>query len=138
LLNCWNANIAALLRHPAIEVSFDPVAKLVIYHAAIEARDVIAIGAMLTDDATYQSEGLGPVRGRAAIVSAMENYFTQFPDHTAWDTELNADGPRAATSKWQLRATNTNSGSVVDRCGHERVAFNDQGYIVAVEVEDLT
>jgi ketosteroid isomerase-like protein len=128
-----------LHRLPVSDVTrkFDPVFALKKYHAAIEARDLTSIAEMLVEDAVYQSKGLGPVKGRSAIVAAMESYFDNHPDHRALDTSVSADGPLAATSSWQLCATNKASGISISRQGRERISFNADGMISAVDVEDF-
>jgi ketosteroid isomerase-like protein len=129
-----------LHRRPDFDVAqnFDPVAALKKYHAAIEARDLKSIAAMFVEDAVYQSKGLGPVKGRSAILAAMEIYFNNHPDHRAWDTVVIAKSCYIAQSEWQLRATNGETRATIFRHGTEQVFFDANGKIVAVEVEDLT
>lgn len=121
-----------------MERPFDPVAAMVAYHAALERRDFNYIGAVLAQDAVYQSKGLGPVNGKAAILAAMQNYFAKHPDHRAWDTSVKEEGRLVASCTWQLQATDAVSGKSVSRRGNERVSFDAKGRIISVEVEDLT
>jgi ketosteroid isomerase-like protein len=118
--------------------AFDPVAAMQLYHTAIEARDLKSIASMLTEHAVYQSKGLGPMKGRDAILAAMENYFAAHPDHKSWDTSVTAKSGNIAHSEWQLRATNSETKTTVSRQGTEKIFFDAGGLIVAVEVEDLT
>ena len=121
-----------------MERPFDPVAALVAYHAALERRDFAYVNAALAENAVYESKGLGAVSGKAAILSALQTYFTHHPDHKAWDTNVVEEAPRMAKSHWQLQATEHITGKKITRSGTERVTFDAKGRIVSVAVEDLT
>jgi ketosteroid isomerase-like protein len=115
-----------------------PIARLAVYHAALDARDFSRIEAMLAPDARYVSVGLGDILGREAIMHAMRNYFDRNPDHQSFDDELEQRDNHTAVSRWRLRATNKVTGEVVMRAGLETVTFNDEGLIVMIDVRDLT
>jgi nuclear transport factor 2 (NTF2) superfamily protein len=117
-------------------MSFDPVAALKAYHAALDAHDVDRVEMMLALNATYTSAAVGVVEGRDAIVAAMRKYFAAHEDHRAWDDAIKATGPRQAHSVWQLKATHTASGQTFHRRGEETVTFDANGLVLAVVVKD--
>jgi SnoaL-like domain len=116
---------------------FDPVATMVAYHAALEARDMVFLASVFASDAEYHSKGLGPVSGKSAILASIESYFAKYPDHKAWDTTVKQDSALVASCEWQLRATDPKTSVAFSRHGNERVTFNAGGLIVSVDVEDL-
>jgi hypothetical protein len=119
-------------------MSFDPVAALQSYHAAIDAHDLEKVAAMLAENARYSSDGLGAVVGRDAIIAAMRAYFTGHPDHQSWDDETIKTGAQSARSLWKLKATNKTTGHIVHRHGVENVSFDASGKILTVDVRDET
>lgn len=119
-----------------MEQPFDPVAALVAFHKALDSFDVAGVSRMMAWDATYDSPGLGQVKGRDAITASMASYFATSPDHQAWDDEVFATGPRSAGCRWRLRATNKQTGVVVERHGTEAITFNKYGLITSVVVKD--
>jgi SnoaL-like domain len=116
-------------------MSFDPVAALVAYHAALDAHDVDKVETLMAVNATYESAGIGLVEGRDAITSAMRKYFAAHSDHKAWDDQVEATGPCSARAAWQVKATTT-AGEKFHRNGLEDVWFDDHGKVVAVKVTD--
>lgn len=117
-------------------MSFDPVAALVAYHAALDAHDIARVETLMATNATYESDGIGLVKGRDAITTAMRAYFTATPDHQAWDDEVSKSGPRSARCHWRLKATNKQTGAVVERSGTEEVVFDEAGLVLHVVVVD--
>jgi ketosteroid isomerase-like protein len=118
-------------------VSFDPVAALVAFHAALDGRDDEALAKRLAPDAIYQSPGVGTLTGRERIVETIRHYFETLPDQQAWNDEVSRVSGRVAQCAWHLRATNRLTGKVVERRGIETVTFNDAGEVLSVVVEDL-
>ena len=117
--------------------SFDPVASLIAYHAAINALDFDAIAAMFADDAVYVSGGIGGMtEGRGAIMAAFRAYFDIYPDQMAEDDSVERQGPLSARAAWRLIATHRATGEPLVRRGLETVTFDDTGRIVRVEVVD--
>jgi hypothetical protein len=116
---------------------FDPVARLVAYHDAINALDFEAIEAMFAEEATYDSGGLGGVvTGRASIMEGFRAYFDTYPDQVAEDRIVEAlDGLRVR-SVWSLTATHRRTGARLFRDGEETVTFDAAGRIVRVDVLD--
>ncbi len=113
------------------------VARLIAYHAALNDFDLEAVEAMFDVDAEYVSPGLkGALRGRAAIMAAMRDYFAEFADQRAEDDEVVGLAPNVVQSRWRLTATSTKTGQVSERRGREIVTFNDNGLIARVEVFD--
>ena len=113
------------------------VARLIAYHAALNAFDLEAVEAMFDRDAEYVSPGLnGAIRGRAAIMKAMREYFAEYSDQRAKDDEVVALAPGVVQSLWRLKATSSKTGEVVERRGREAVTFNTAGLIAHVEVFD--
>jgi SnoaL-like domain len=119
-------------------MSFDPVAALLAYHAAIDAHDIDAVETLMAIDARYSSGGLGDVVGRQKIIEAMRNYFAGHPDHQSWDDEVKQTGELSARSMWKLKATNKITGEVVLREGTEDIVFGPSGKILRVTVKDET
>ncbi len=117
-------------------MSFDPVAALVAYHAALDAHDVDKVETLMAANATYESEGIGLVEGRDAITSAMRKYFAGHSDHKAWDDQVEATGPHSARAQWQVKATTKATGEQFHRSGLEDVTFDDQGLVMTVKVTD--
>ena len=77
-------------------MSFDPVAALVAYHAALDAHDVDKVEALMAESATYESVAVGVVQGRDAITAAMRKYFAAHADHQAWDDSVEQVSDRIA------------------------------------------
>ena len=118
-------------------MAFDPVARLVAYHAAINALDFEAIETMFAEDAVYDSGGLGGVvTGRLRIMEGFRTYFDAYPDQVAEDSIVEAlDGLRVR-SVWRLTATHRRTGEKLVRAGEETVTFDASGRIVRVDVID--
>lgn len=117
-------------------MSFDPVAALVSYHAALDAHDVDKVETLMAAQATYESAGIGLIEGRDAITSAMRKYFAAHSNHQAWDESVAATGPRSARAAWRVKATVAASGEHFQRSGLEDVTFDDEGKVLAVKVTD--
>lgn len=117
---------------------FNPVARLIAYHDAINALDFSTIEAMFDEDAIYDSGGLGGVvAGRQPIMEGFRSYFDAYPDQVAEDSVVEAlDGLRVR-SVWTLTATHCLTGEKLVRAGEEIVTFDGDGKILRVEVTDL-
>jgi len=116
---------------------FDPMARLIAYHDAINALDFTTIEAMFAEDAVYDSGGLGGVvQGRGPIMEGFRGYFDLYPDQVSEDTLIEPTGERAVRSIWKLTATHRFTGEKLVRSGEEVVTFDDGGMIARVEVTD--
>lgn len=118
-------------------MAFDPVARLVAYHHAINELDFSTIEAMFAEDAVYDSGGLGGVvSGRGPIMDGFRAYFDAYPDQVAEDSLVEAlDGLRVRAI-WSLTATHRATGDKRGRSGEEIVSFDAAGRILRVEVTD--
>ncbi|MEJ6781618.1 nuclear transport factor 2 family protein [Aminobacter sp. Piv2-1] len=116
--------------------SFDPVAGLKHYHAAIDVLDFATIEACFAADADYVSDGIGAIVGRNAIMDAFRSYFAVYGDQKSKDEAVASVSPRVAWSRWRLEATHAVTGARLDRSGEETVLFDANGRIVRVEVKD--
>ena len=117
-------------------MSFDPVERLRLYHAAINALDYETIEAFFAEDAVYASPGVGDIAGRDAIVAAFRSYFAVYPDRVAGDDLVEALSPRSARAVWRLVATDARNGAALRRRGEEIVSFDPAGKILRIEVRD--
>jgi SnoaL-like domain len=117
-------------------MSFDPVAAITVYHAALDAHDVDLVESLMAETATYESAGIGLVDGRDAIISAMRKYYAAHTDHHAWDDSVEQVGPRIARAQWQLTATNDATGEKYHRRGTEEVTFDEEDKVLRVFVVD--
>jgi hypothetical protein len=116
---------------------FDPLARLIAYHDAINALDFAAIEAMFAGNAVYDSGGLGGVvEGRELIMAGFRSYFDLYPDQISEDKLVEPVGERAVRSVWNLVATHRLTGEKLIRAGEEIVTFDDAGSIARVEVID--
>lgn len=118
-------------------LSFDPAAASVRFHAVIGDLDFEAIEAFFADDATYSSGKVGGLKGRADIMAAFRRYFTEYPDQVAEDSLVEQVSPLAARVVWSLHATSASTGEPLVRRGEETITFNDQGKIIDVHVTDF-
>ena len=117
---------------------FDPVARLVAYHDAINALDFAAIEQMFAENAVYDSGGLGGVvDGRDPIMRGFHDYFDAYPDQVSEDSLVEKLDEYRVRSHWALTATHRHTGEKLVRTGVEIVTFDDDGLIVKVEVIDL-
>lgn len=118
---------------------FDPVARLIAYHNAINALDFSTIEAMFADDAVYDSGGLGGVvTGREAIMAGFRSYFDTYPDQVSTDSVVEDLGGCRVRSVWSLTASHSVSGEKLVRRGEEVIAFDAAGRICRVDVTDIT
>jgi ketosteroid isomerase-like protein len=118
-------------------MAFDPVARLIAYHDAINKLDFSTIEAIFAEDAVYDSGGLGGVvSGRGPIMDGFRRYFDAYPDQVAEDSVVEAlDGLRVR-SVWRLTATHKVTGEALLRAGEEIVTFDETGRILRVDVTD--
>lgn len=114
----------------------DPSGLLRRYHAAVNALDFDAIGACFAENARYGSNGIGEISGRAAIMASFRRYFARHGDQTAGDSLVEDVSANAARAVWWLRATDSETGSSVERRGEEIVTFDADGLIIRVDVTD--
>ena len=113
-----------------------PVALVKRYHAALNHFDAAVITPMFAAEATYTSPSVGVLRGRDAIVAAMESYFTEFPDQVAEDETVELVAPNTVRCEWRLNATSTATGQPSVRRGVETLVLTEDGRILTIEVED--
>jgi ketosteroid isomerase-like protein len=117
---------------------FDPVARLIAYHDAINALDFSTITEMFSEDAVYDSGGLGGVvTGRDPIMEGFRAYFEAYPDQVAEDSVIEPLDGRRVRSVWRLTATHSKTGEKLIRAGEEIVTFDENGSILRVEVTDI-
>ncbi len=118
-------------------MSFDPVAQVERYHAALNAYHAATVMPMFAEAAVYVSPGVnGRLEGRARIIAAFSAYFAEHADQQAVDEKIERLGPRMARSHWRLAATAASTGKLIERRGTETVTFDAHGLILRVEVED--
>jgi SnoaL-like domain len=117
-------------------MSVDPVAALIVYHAALDAHDVDKVETLMATSATYESASIGLLEGRTVIIAAMRKYFAAHADHHAWDESVEQTGPHTAHAVWALAATNDATGEKYERRGTEDVTFDDAGKVLRVVVVD--
>lgn len=118
-------------------MSFDPVALVERYHAALNNYDAATVAPMFAEGAVYVSPGVnGRLEGRPQIIAAFSAYFAEHADQHAVDDKIERLGPRMARSQWRLEATAGSTGKKVQRDGVETVTFDEAGLILKVEVED--
>lgn len=116
---------------------FDPMARLIAYHDAINALNFATIEAMFAENAVYDSGGLGGVvTGRGSVMAGFRSYFDLYPDQVSEDTLIEPIGEHSVRSVWKLVATHRLTGEKLVRSGEEIVIFDDAGLIVRVEVKD--
>ncbi|TWF57181.1 nuclear transport factor 2 family protein [Neorhizobium alkalisoli] len=114
----------------------DPVELAWQFHEAINAIDFAAIEEFFAEDATYVSNGVGDLKGRAEIMAAIRGYFADYPDQEADDELIELVSPMAARAVWSLTATHSGTGKPLERRGEETITFNEEGRVVRVEVTD--
>jgi ketosteroid isomerase-like protein len=119
-------------------MAFDPVARLIEYHAATSAFDFAAVEKMFAEDAVYDSGGLGGiVTGRGPIMQGFRDYFDAYSDQTSEDSVIEKLDDNSVRAVWTSTATHRKTGEKLLRSGIEITTFNDDGLIVKVEVIDL-
>lgn len=112
-------------------------ARLIEYHAALNAFDLAAASKMFADNAAYISPGLkNSILGREAIMLAMAEYFAEYSDQVSIDDEVLELDANRVQSTWTLNATSNKTGAKVQRRGKEIATFNKDGLITKIEVID--
>jgi ketosteroid isomerase-like protein len=106
------------------------------YHAALNDFDLDTVAEMFSPDAEYHSPGVGILHGRDAIMAAFRRYFADYSDQVAEDDRLYLLLPGTVRAEWRLRATSRSTGRTSIRRGIETVAFDAQGLIRRIDVED--
>jgi hypothetical protein len=114
----------------------DPVQLVKRYHAALNRFDAAVVSPMFDPAATYTSPSVGTLAGRDAIIAAMEDYFTEFPDQVAEDEQVEQTGPLTVLCRWRLAATSKATGARSIRRGVETLTFSPEGLILSIAVED--
>ncbi len=117
-------------------MAFDPVEEIKRFHGAINALDFETIENYFAEDATYVSNGVGSLSGRADIMVAFRKYFDDYPDQTAIDTlvERSARMPAAPYGRFARRTARRASRW----CGRakRRSPSTKTVYVTHVEVTD--
>jgi len=70
----------------------DPTAVVVRFNEHINARDLAALGDLMTDDHTFVDTAGGSLTGKAACLAAWRGFFEGFPDYRNVFTTLTAHG----------------------------------------------
>ncbi len=96
-------------------MAFDPAKQIELFHAAINALDFPTIEAYFAEDATYVSNGVGSLAGRAEIMAAFRRYFDDYPDQTAENSLVETLTPLSGRSVWSVRATHSKTGKPLIR-----------------------
>ncbi|MBY3068151.1 nuclear transport factor 2 family protein [Rhizobium laguerreae] len=117
-------------------MAFDPARQIELFHAAINTLDFPAIEAYFAEDATYVSNGVGDLTGRAEIMTAFRRYFDDYPDQTAENSLVETLTAQSGRSVWSVRATHSKTGKALIREGEETITFNAEGRVTRVEVTD--
>lgn len=117
-------------------MAIDPVALVRRYHDALNRFDAGVVSPMFAAGAEYHSPSVGVIRGRDAIIAAMQGYFAEYPDQVAEDDTVEAIAADKVRCEWHLRATSRSTGEPYVRRGAEVVTFDADGLITRVEVED--
>ncbi|GES50204.1 ketosteroid isomerase-like protein [Rhizobium sp. ERR 922] len=117
-------------------MTFDPAERIELFHDAINRLDYEAIENFFAEDATYVSNGVGSLAGRAAIMEAFRGYFDTYPDQTASNSLVETLTPLSGRAVWSVRATNSKTGKPLIREGEETITFNEDGRVVRVDVTD--
>lgn len=90
---------------------------------------------MFDPDATYRSSQFGLFEGLEQIREMMTGFFTTYPD-VQWTVDAyRADSDDTASFQFTMRASNVDTGQVVERRGLETIRFTKEGLISHVEVE---
>ena len=112
-------------------------ARLIKYHAALNAFDLAAASKMFAEDAVYVSPGLkSSILGRETIMLAIADYFAEYSDQVSVDDEVLELDENRIQSLWTLNATSNKTGAKVQRRGTEIAMFNKDGLITKIEVID--
>ncbi|ANM09514.1 MULTISPECIES: nuclear transport factor 2 family protein [unclassified Rhizobium] len=117
-------------------MAFDPAEEIERFHAAINALDFRVIEGYFAEDATYVSNGVGSLAGRAEIMAAFRKYFDDYPDQTAENSLVETLTPLSGRAVWSLSATHSKTGKPLIREGEETITFNGEGRITRVDVTD--
>ncbi|MCP5076159.1 MAG: nuclear transport factor 2 family protein [Rhodobacteraceae bacterium] len=107
---------------------FSLVPKAKAYVAASNAHDLNLIAQLLNEDCRYNSSGVGGYRGKAAIISMMEGFFSNNPN-VHWDVpEYRLDGQLCVVFDFTISL-----GGQSNR-GLEKISFAEDGLIAIIEV----
>ncbi|MDQ6435950.1 nuclear transport factor 2 family protein [Mesorhizobium sp. LHD-90] len=115
----------------------DPVDVLRRFHDAVNEQDYAVIEDFFADDATYGSQKVGALEGKAAIMAAFHKYFDEYPDQVAHDDSFTKLSETSAKSSWHLEATSATTGEKLIRKGEETIFLNAEGKIERVDVRDI-
>jgi ketosteroid isomerase-like protein len=107
------------------------------YHDALNAFDLRQVESMFAPDVSYSSPILkSEINGRDKLILAMRKYFAEFSDQVSRDTNIEVIDTSTVKSTWALEATSAISGEKRERRGEETVTFDQNDFIIRVEVVD--
>jgi len=104
------------------------------YVALSNAHRTDLILPLFAGDAVYRSSAVGEHRGTTAIIAMMQAFFTRYPD-VYWRCANYRCAERRVSFAFELRATDADDGSKLQRGGIEHIEFDAHGLIKTLEVD---
>ena len=104
------------------------------YVALSNSHRVDLIMPMFATGARYSSCAVGEHRGRAAIGDMMHGFFSRYPDAHWLASNFRCSDHRVSFD-FTMRATEADSGELLERSGVEQVDFTADGSIKHLSVE---
>lgn len=102
------------------------------YHAAIDRRDFGELSEMLAQDAVYISNGIASLKGRDAIISALQAHLREVEHRSPVQTRVEFATPREAQTRWHLEGVDRASNEAFTQSGTEKFWIDAEGLIILV------
>ena len=104
------------------------------YVALSNAHRTDLIQPLFAEQAIYRSSAVGEHRGASAIITMMQGFFARYAD-VFWECHNYRCTANRVSFDFELRATDAQDGSRLERGGVEHIEFDHHGLIQRLDVQ---